>query len=290
MSELFCELSKGGYTVRAGYGSGRVDGPRLSLSDEGIVGWWGTPDLKLDLSERQTGDGAHDVASGRVLYGARTVTVNLWAEGRSREECMRAVQMLGRMAHGTARLRVVDGGTDTWAEGAVSVETRETRSQLKRAVAVTVVCPDARRLSTAVRRIQLMPTSSGSGGLFYGSSGAGLSFPLSYGAHAEDARNVGTMRNDGTSAAYPVITVTGPMNGGFRIDCGGGSVAYSEPVGAVPLVLDCRRRSASIAGLDVSDRLTSRGFPTVPAGGSASISLQASGTGWATVEWHDTYI
>lgn len=262
----------------------------LFVSGDGIEGWDSSPDAKVQMTEMQTGDGAHAVSEGDVLYSARTVTINFHAHGETRSEVTRMLRSISEACHRLVRLRVVDADHDTYCVGYVQpgVEPKWWREWATGAV--TVVCPDPRRLSTEVRRIQLFPVAGVSGGLFYGDGGEGLVYPLNYGASAETLQNVGTLTNAGTSPAYPVVIVTGPIEGGLRVDSDSGSVAYSQPVGGVQLTLDSLTRTASVAGLDVSRNLTSRGFPVVPAGGSLSVNFQAYGTGWATVEWHDTYI
>ena len=54
--------------------------------------------------------------------------------------------------------------------------------------------------------------------------------------------------------------------------------------------LDAGRYDLMINGVDVTRRLSSRHFPTVPPGGSATVSLFASGNGAVEVEVRDTYI
>ena len=56
------------------------------------------------------------------------------------------------------------------------------------------------------------------------------------------------------------------------------------------LILDSRTRTASVNGVDVSETLISRGFPTVPPQGGLSLLLRTVGGGWVDVESHDTYL
>lgn len=285
--KLYAELSFDGKTVRLD--TGKAAGPCLCIASGGIEGWYSTPDAKVSMTEMQTGDGAHAVQESSILYGARTVTVNWAAFGIDRESALAGDLALLSTAHRLVRLRVVDGSSDTFVVGYAQVGADAAVASNGMTGTLTVVCPDPRRYSTEARRVQLLPGSAVSGGLSYG-GGDGLVYQLTYGGDPESLQNVATIANSGTSTAYPAITVNGPMNGGFRIDWDGGSVAYSQPVRGVPLELDCLTRTASIGGLDTSRHLTSRGFPSIPPGGSITINLQASGTGWATVEWHDTYI
>lgn len=262
----------------------------LFVSGDGIEGWDSSPDAKVDMTEMQTGDGAHAVAERDVLYSARTVTVNFHAHGSCRDEVVSLLRSLSAACHHLVTLRVTDASDDTFCVGYVQPAVEAEWWGEWATGSVTVVCPDPRRLSVEVHRAQMFPTSATQGGLSYGPSGAGLVYPHNYGDFTGTLQNVATLVNAGTSDAYPVITVTGPVDGGLRIDWGGGSVAYSAAVAGVPLVLDSLTRTASVGGLDTSRHLTSRGFPVVPAGGSVTLSAQMRGRGWATVEWHDTYI
>ena len=287
---LYAELSFGSKTLRLnGAGGPSADG--LCIEAGGVEGWYSTPDAKVSSTEMETGDGAHAVQEQDILYSARTVTLHWVAVGASRPEAVEANARLLSTAHSNVRLRLVDASSDTYCVGytAVSSDAKYMRGGMTGTL--TLVCPDPRRLSTSARRVQLMPTVGDMGaGLDYGSGGKGLAYPVGYGKVASDARNVATVENRGTSRAYPVITVNGSFPNGVRIDCGQLSLAYSQPVGAVPLVLDCRTRTANVGGTDMTRHLTSRGFPTVPAGGSATLSLQSAGSGWVTVECRDTYV
>lgn len=287
---LFAQLSCGENVVTLNGVNGFSD-DGLAVSSDGIDGWYSTPDAKVSMTEMETGDGAHRVSQSEVLYSARTVTLGWLASGSSRASTLAAEELLLSFVHKIVRLRVVDADLDTYCDGYVQVGADDgVAHEGVMSGSLTVVCADPRRYSTQTHAIQLFPTASVSGGLFYGSGGDGLVYPLNYGASAETLQNVGTLQNDGTSTAYPTITITGPIEQNARVDWDGGSVSYSQPVLGVPLTLDSLTRTASIAGLDVSRNLTSRGFPSIPAGGSITASLQAYGTGWATVEWRDTYI
>lgn len=262
----------------------------LFVSDEGIDGWDSSPDAKVSMTEMQTGDGAHAIQEQDVLYSARTVTIGFTAHGSSRSETVGLIRSLSAACHHIVTLRVVDADDDTWATGYVQpgVDARWWREWATGTL--TVVCADPRRYSTEAHRLQMLPSTYGtSGGLSYG-EGGGLVYDLTYGEFEGTLQNVATLVNAGTSTAYPTVTVNGTVYPGLTVSHDSGSVTYSQQVGGVPLVLDSLTRTASVGGLDVSRNLTSRGFPTVPAGGSVTLRLLATGSGWATVEWHDTYV
>ena len=286
---LYVEVSCGRRVVRLG-GAGTDATSGLSVTSDGIEGWHSTPDAKVSMTEMQTGDGAHAVDGSQVLYGARTVTVPWAAVGTTRDDALASDLLLLATAHEVVRLRVVDASSDTYVTGYTQVGTDAGVSRPSMTGTLTVTCADPRRYATTARTAQMLTLSRVPGGLSYGTAGLGLVYDLDYGGTPETLQNHAVIENHGTSVAYPVVTVTGPIDGGLRIDWDGGSVAYSQPVGAVPLVLDSLTRTASVGGLDTSRHLTARGFPTVPAGGSISMTFQGTGTGWADVVVRDTYI
>ena len=267
----------------------RPGAPGLFVSGEGIDGWDSAPEVKASLTERQSADGAHSIDERRVLYAARTVVVSFHAHGRSRSEVVSLLRSLGAACHRLVRLRVVDAEEDTYAVGYVRPVVEPDWFDRWATGELEVVCPDPRRYSTRARTATLMPASKGSGGLSFGEGRTGLVFDLDFGEGAA-AENYATLRNDGTSTAYPTITCHGGFPDGLTLLCGGQTQAYSLPVAGAPLVLDCLSCSASVGGTDVSRWLASRGFPSVPPGGDVGISLQAHGTGFVSVEWRDTYI
>lgn len=261
----------------------------LWIPEDGLAGWWSAPELKVETTERQTGDGAHDVDEANIHYAARVVTLEWVAMGANRAAVLASAAKLSQLTSKLATLRVVDADRDTYAIGYVRPQTDPAWDGTEQAGTLTITCPRPERLSTSPRQILLWPATAGAGGLSYGPAVEGLEYPLSYGQQPI-ARNAGALINAGTAKAYPVITANGPFPGGVSVNCGGQLLAYSQPVGDVPLVLDSRTRTATIGGLDVSRRLTARAFPTIPAGGSVGISLLSAGAGWIACQVHDTYI
>lgn len=155
---------------------------------------------------------------------------------------------------------------------------------------LTVVCPDPRRYGTTPRRAYLSPGASAGALAWHADAPHGLAWPLSYGGGGAVA-NVATLRNGGTSTAYPTITASGDMDGLVITDTAtGAQLAWDGHVGAQPVTLDCLSRAASVAGVDASRLLSARGFPSVPPGGEVTLALSATGSGTVEVEWRDTYI
>lgn len=291
---LYAELSCGGRTLRLG---GRDASSGLMVTSDGIEGWWSTPDPKWSLTERQGADGAHAVSEDFVLYSARTVTLHLAAVGADRAATLALVTSLLGMAHRLVRLRVVDAGEDTYAEGLLSVESDAGRSERVALMTATLVCPDPRRLATEPSDAWLLPAQAHGGGvgLSYGASGAGLRYPLDYGAGATDSRSSATVRNAGSAPAHPVVTLTGPLDAGATVTVSAGGSTASVTIGravagGTSVTVDFRTRTASQGRLDVTRQVTATGWAPVPAGGEAACTLQATGTGSALVRVRDTYI
>lgn len=291
---LYAELSCAGVTLRLG---GRDASSGLLVTSDGIEGWWSTPDPKWSLTERQGADGAHEVSEDFALYSARTVTVHLAAVGEDRAAIVALLTSLLGMAHRTVRLRVVDAGEDTYAEGMLSVEADSGRNERVALVTATLTCPDPRRLATEPSDAWLLPAQAHGGGvgLSYGASGAGLRYPLDYGAGATDSRNSATVRNAGSAPAHPVVTLEGPLDAGATVTVSSGGSTATVTVGraiagGTSVTVDFRTRTASQGRLDVTRQVTASGWAPVPADGEALCTLQATGTGSALVRVRDTYI
>lgn len=287
-------LSGGGHEVRL-YG-GDYEGPGLALT--GLDGWYQTPDSNVTVTARGQGDGGHDISADDIQYEARCVTISYRVlAGSNRSRALSELAKLDMLVHQTVTCRVIDDGQDTCCSGGYYVRSLDQKIQnplwQNLTGDITLVFERPERLSSQAQRFQLLPSvDSARVGLSYGSSNKGLAYPLSYGVAATDARNVGLIVNGGSSRAYPTFVCQGPYPDGVQITFPGLglSLDYSQPVYDVPLVLDSRSRTASIGGLDVSRNLRSRGFPTIPAGGSVSVNLQSVGSGYVTVETRDTYM
>ncbi len=285
MDALTVTIDGGGGAVRLGPPGGA---PGLHAS--GLAGWYGTPDGKWDLTERQLGDGAFAIEPSQVAYSSRTVTVDGYALGRTRAEAVSSLAPLGVMAHLLVSIAVDDGVAETYATGALTAEVGKGVRGGAVTFTLTIVCPDPRRYGTTPHRAYLSPGAAAGALAWHADAPHGLLWPLSFGDGGAMA-NVATLRNDGTSTAYPVITASGSLDGITLTDTStGAQLAYAAHVGSQPVTLDCLSRTASVAGVDASRLLSARGFPSVPAGGEVTLALTATGTGTVCVEWRDTYI
>ena len=288
-SPSFAELSRDGETLRIhGHGT-----PGLCLTDGQIDGWWGTPDPKWSLTERQSADGAHAVMDEMALYSARTVTFDVVAIAADRAGVKELRDGVLSMAHGLVRLRVVDESEDTFCDGLLSVKADPKWLDASARMTLALTCPDPRRLATAAESAVMLPASASlTAGLSYGQGGGGLAYPLSYGEGALDARNVCCVTNHGTSTAWPTLRVSRGMSDvEVRATCAGASSTLAlAGTCTTEVTIDCRARTAETAQTDVTRRLTGAGALAVPPGQTMRLTLATPGNGSVTVELRDTYI
>lgn len=273
------------------YGPGAWSG--LVVSSDGITGWDSAPDAKVSVTERQSGNGAHDVRANDIHYQSRVVTIGVGAFGRTRDETLAAMKSLSAAQERLVTMRVVDASTDTYCEGGyvhVAWDPSYYDGACSGTLTATFVQPE--RLSTTPSTGTLVPSTGTGGGLVFAGSSHVLQWPLGFGTDAIRTGNVCTIHNRGTIPADVLITASGNMPQGIAVTdvSTGRQLAYGWGVTWQPVTFDSRTRTASVAGVDVSRGLTSRDFPTVPAGGSITLSLTASGTGTVTATCHDTYI
>ncbi|KFI80256.1 hypothetical protein [Bifidobacterium mongoliense] len=443
-----------------------------------LDGWYSTPDAKVKLTERASGDGAHDVSAEDIIYGTRTIVVDYRILTDSRTRLLAHEGSLLSLAHQQVRFRVTDDDSDLFASGyvdsAVKDKSQQNLARQTETGTLTIICPRPERLAWSPLQSQLFPVSAVQGGLRYSTvhrlvsawtgaanaststlsqggtvvatnlvtspkplaagwaqsavtmtdtpdglavsaqndnadeyagnakipcnpdttyhivadlvrsdgptnsngplfayesdahdrilathmriggsgrgvlqadftttpttssisirlyapldvtqqtvwrhiglytaadwnamqslgidwfdgdsypvpTGKGLSYPLNYGTGGV-ASNVALLLNQGSSKAFPVLTVTGPFPNGVQVQWGGNALQYDGAIGAVPLILDSRSQTASMGGVDVSRNLSRRDFPVVPANGSVSLRLMSAGTGWVTAVCRDTYI
>lgn len=319
MSVAFIELSAHGVSpVR--FECEPWEGARLYFLEEGITGWYSTPDLKVSTVERGSGDGAHDVPESCIDYATRTVQAHIAAMGGNRAETLRLWDSVRRFSHRNVRLRLVDDERDAYVEGMFQLEgPAEWEKDWMQGV-FTVVCNRPEILATNPCTGQMLPVDAdgrGQGGLSYHqqllsthwegepnnsvsvlkypdlSGTKGLRYPLTYaGPHTSLQSNQLVLENHGTSRAYPVFTCNGPMPNGVDLVVEGTGLwlKCSQPVYGEPLILDSRSRTASVGGLDVSRTLEQRGFPVVEPGGSITVTLRTAGTGFVNVLVRDTWM
>lgn len=286
----YAELTVGSDTIRFdGTGAG-TDG--YYITQEGIEGWYSMPSMQVSSTARGQGDGNHDIQDDDIHYEARVITMHAMIVG-SRMDTLGKLARLRRCSHRHVQVRVVDELMDAYCDGRATISATAKRGeQIIPDVTVTIECDRPEILSTEAQKVQIWPQAdSGLGGLRYGVKATGLWYPIQYGVEVSDSRNACVLRNDGSSRAYPVFQVTGPFPDGVAVAFqDGSSLAYSQPVGVTPLILDSRSHSATIGGVDVSRGLNARGFPVIEPGATLGVTLQSAGTGWVTCVTHDAYM
>lgn len=301
MSDLpeLVELSNGTETLTFDGGDGvNPDDDVLLIGEDGVEGWFETPDDKTVMSERGQGDGAHDVWASDILYSARVLTLHFIVSAHDRQGVVRLLNRVRRVcAHSKVRFRLRDAGYDCYTTGRaiVKASAKYARDGWLDDCTITVTCerPEILSMDEYTCQLSAMHVSGGNVGLKYGVNARnGLKYPLDYGLKLDGVgSNVGLLYNNGSSRAYPTFVVHGPMDG-VRLDFPGTqqSIVCDQTVRDVPLVLDCRSRTAQLGGQDVSRQLEQRGFPTIPAGGSLRVVLSNLGTGFIDCSVRDTYM
>ena len=279
------------------HGDGSYRGPGLALT--GITGWYQTPDAKVTTTSRGQGDGGHDIAADDIMYEARVVIIGYRAlAGSDRGEALHQLVLLDRLVHGLVSCRVMDVGQDTRCSGGYYVRSLEQKTQnpLWQNVTgdITLVFERPERLSSLAHSGEARASVVQSGGLSYGSSNAGLAYPLGYGV-TSDGATVMRLPNQGTSRAYPTFVLNGdwPEGCALRLACDGrtSTLGFGEAIHAgIPVLLDTRSRTATMGGVDVTSGLSRRGWMTIPAGKALTVNLATPGSGWVTCESHDTYM
>jgi hypothetical protein len=293
----YAQLTYGSTTVTLGGHS--ISNDNLFITDDGIEGWHASPATKASQTERQAGNGAHDVPQVDMLYAARTVTVHVGcgSSRTTRGERLDAWKKLQYAIGQPVQFRVVDDTSDTYVDNAYIdlADFDAGRPNGATTGTMTVYCPRPERLSTVIRTGTMVPSSGNGGGLTFdvqNSVAGALLFPLTFGKGALRTGNVCTIVNNGSSTAYPVIKASGSFSNGIIINntSNGTQLSYNNWVTWQPLILDARSRTAMINGVDVSRNLNHREFPTIPPGGSITLALIASGSGTVKVTSHDTWI
>jgi len=136
-----------------------------------LDGWYSTPDAKVNLTERASGDGAHDVSAEDIIYGTRTIVVDYRILTDSRTRLLAHESSLLSLAHQQVRFRVTDDDSDLFASGYVdSVVKDKSQQNLAKQTetgTLTIVCPRPERLAWSPLQSQLFPVSAVQGGLLY---------------------------------------------------------------------------------------------------------------------------
>lgn len=129
-----------------------------------LNGWYSTPEAKVKLTERASGDGAHDVAESDIIYSTRTITADYRILADSRSKLLAHERELLSLAHQQVRFRVTDDASDLFVSGYVdSVVKDKSQQNLAKQTetgTLTIVCPRPERLAWSPLQSQLFPVSA----------------------------------------------------------------------------------------------------------------------------------
>lgn len=261
----------------------------MIITRDKLAGLWDSPALKTQLTERQTGDGAH--TPGDILYSARTVTIPFALIPGQEETVLMWRNRINSLLHHTITLKIDDNGEHTQLQGHISVNYSGVRRDQYDTGTITLTCPDPRRVSQQAQAITLWPTRGLTGGVIYQT---GLTYPVSYGQAATDQRNIGTLTNNGNSPASPILAIYGMAEGAQVnwVDPANKThtISYDGWTGVNPAIIDCHDRTARILTTDETPHLTTRDFPIIPPGETIRLELVSAGSGYATALSRDTYM
>ncbi|MEU5838565.1 hypothetical protein ABZ820_33535 [Streptomyces diacarni] len=227
---------------------------------EKLTGWYEAPESKGGGEARPLSDGDFE---GQVNYGPRMVTVDGILFHRSRGELVSAMERFNSLAKLTSqKLVVTDAGLSRYAN-VKSLGTSWTAHTL-----------DASRF-----QVRLKSDDSFKYGESYAPSGAvGSAFDVFH---------------RGTVEAWPVITVSGSLPGGYELTLGGRLVSVTRAVtSGSPHTLDMRTGILRVGGSVVRSGYSYAELFSVKPGLPQSFYSVAntSGSGTATVRYSDTYI
>jgi len=277
-------------------GAGARSGSMFHVRRDAIEGLWSSPASKVSLTERETANGASPISDGETLYAARTVVIPFAIQSNyNHTDLIRARILLGRLiGWHDVRMDINDDSDETVLQGYIEAKYSDIPYDHADTGTITLVCPDPRRVSKNASTVTLNTSSSSLSGLSFSTSNAGLVFPINFG-QTGNTGNTGMIVNNGSYVSTPVITAHGWLDNGLTIhwntsDGNEGDLSFNGNVGNVPVTINTDTHSAIMGGLDVSYLLGSRDWPRIPAGGSCSFALLASGNGWVTVQSHDTYM
>lgn len=297
---LRAALDNGRYRLDLSVSGGKVDSP-YTVSDKAIKGFWSTPVIKSELTEAQTRNGSHSL-SHRILYASRVVTIPIFIHEENRaalDDARTALQLL--VGSPNVRFEVYDGSNSTYVEGMLAVEYETDIDERTISANLTLTCVDAERKSVDTNTGTIgVNFAQGQGGLFFGTGGKGLVFPMNFGTKEQTpVPNVIVLNNAGSYEADVDIVLNGYLaSATFEWNTSDGRNGVLQYDGAVnkyqQVVLSSKTESAVMNGSDVSGVLSYRSFPRIPALGSTRIIMsstsQSNRYGYAEIRFHDTWM
>ncbi|TDV47851.1 phage distal tail protein [Actinophytocola oryzae] len=272
-----------------------VDGWSGNVVDDEGVEWWVTredgwasgPDVRLSLASRPQRDGGFDAESFRSV---RVITLEGLAIAPDRDAKERAKNRMGAV--------LADGST--LSELTVRERTVVRRAMVRLSAGTKIVdrgphgfefslqvtAPDPLRQAVEPRTARCGLPRPGPGVTFP------LGFPLAFGEPVDGSLS---MTNAGTAVAWPVWTITGPVNQPvIRNDSTGQRLAFSLRLAeGDTLTVDVAARTVTLGGASRRSMLLpgSTWFGLPP--GTTAVGFDATDTtaaGTLAVSWRDSWI
>lgn len=263
---------------------GHGDGLHLSTLER----WYDRPAIASEVVEHGIGDGGFKIADDLIRYPTRVIHGEGWWQGDNRLAAVQAGEKLAALLHEHVRLQVTDDTQDSYAEGLLDLTLPTQFEEHWFEWSFDLTCEDPRRYSTTQQKEIMLPATSSDGGMSFGDDGDALVFPIDFGI-TSPAQNACTLVNRGNSTAYPVLQAQGSLVG-VTITWSGHTLAFNNWAGPAGVTFDSLTRTAKTEGLDRSQFLTSRDFPTIDPGGSVSLAMVSAGSGWVTATVRDTWM
>lgn len=263
---------------------------------EALDGWFGSPSMRADTSDRSNSDGAF--GSVKNYRSARVITFrgSLLGDNPTQAQAelwdtFAAIQSDGQPFTFSVENDIGIRSCTVSLSGEASIEVL---SDFRTAeVTAQFIAYDPVKYGPAVDYNTGLAT--GGGGLEYNLFDGGAGGALYYGANGNLGRVEVT--NSGTADVSPVFLITGELTNGFYIQCleTGQVLRYDRVVPAGSTVtLDARTGEVLVDGVsDASTYLTIDQWFRIPAGGSCTIQFNAisgsSGTPTMTVTSSDGF-
>lgn len=251
-------------------GAATISGGRPVLGPDGtgifyqrVTGWDDPPGIRFESIERS---GAHGDTAGRGWLGARTLVIEgfVWCPAANSANLREAVDRLVAAIPIDADAKLVFAEQGITRHLMVRQGGQPMVDRIGRTVGRHVVA------SFNIQLLALEPRR------LAGSGPATITKALPFGTAV-------AVDTGGRIEAPTVIEVTGPVDSGAKLACGGRTLTIGQAVTAGQVLkLDLERRKATINGTDIGTTIT--GLWPKPTKAARSFTLTASGSGSANVK------
>jgi hypothetical protein len=258
-------------------------------------------DVKSRIVERPAGPGAYRL---RSYPAAKSITLQGWCTAPDKASAIAARDRIrGLFPRGEQLTLTTDDGMDVTTQlvekvGKVKISPFNGNSFSWQ---LPLSANDPRKYSVTTQLGNTQPQSTTSDGLDWAvvDTGAlvGLDWAVSDGAGSvgldwgsQQTSGTITMANPGNAETWPLFTLYGPLTAPVRIISSSGStIAYSLAIASGDyVVIDCSPYSRSVLLNGTADRysaLSSAQWIVIPEGGTETVTLAASGSGYMTAAW-----